>query len=145
MTHCGWGSITEAITSKTPLVCVPVFFDQQGNAKMVVSKHIGVQLCNTNSISVPKDLDLEINDDDIIAGVSKVMNDGSYLQAVEKLNGLSSLHSAEENVVRIVKETMEYGNEHLICKKFEEATIKIGQPLSKILQKEYLPKEGPTH
>lgn len=77
--------------------------------------------------------------------MSEVLNDDSYLEAVERLNGLSSLHSAEDNVVRIVKETMEYGNEHLICPKYEEATLKTIHPLSKILVKEYLPKERPMH
>lgn len=84
---------------------------------------------------------MEISDEKIKAAVSDIMSNNSYLEAITRLNKLSSLHCAEENIVRIVRETLEFGNEHLICQKYEEATIKTGQPLSKILIKEYLPKQ----
>lgn len=69
MTHCGWGSITEAITSKTPLICVPVFGDQPENARTVIKKNIGVRIYDTTNLAVPLELNLDIDDDKIIAGV----------------------------------------------------------------------------
>ena len=141
LTHCGWGSITEAITSKTPLICVPVFGDQPENARTVLKKNIGVRIYDTTNLGVPKELDLDIDEDKIMEGVTEVMTNDSYLKSIEKLSRLSSLHSATDNIVRIVTETLEFGNEHLICPKYEEATIKTGQPLSKILKKEYLPTQ----
>ena len=90
---------------------------------------------------MPRELDLEINDEKIKTAVSDIMSNNSYLEAITRLNKLSALHSAEENIGRIFRETLEFGNEHLICPKYEEATVKTGQPLSKILIKEYLPKE----
>ena len=141
MTHCGWGSITEAITSKTPLICIPVFGDQPNNARTVAKKNIGVQIYDTNNPLMPNELDLNINDNKFLEGVTELMTNDSYLKSIEKLSRLSSLHSAADNIVRIVTETLEFGNEHLICQKYEEATIKTGQPLSKILKKEYLPKQ----
>lgn len=68
------------------------------------------------------------------------MNDDRYLKSIEKLNRLSELHSAKDNIIRIVSETLEFGNEHLICQKYEDATYKARGPLSKILVKEYLPQ-----
>lgn len=44
LTHCGWGSITEAVATKTLLVCAPIFADQQNNADVVVKKHIGIKV-----------------------------------------------------------------------------------------------------
>lgn len=61
MTHCGWGSITEAITSKTPLICMPVFSDQPNNARTVAKKKIGIQIYDTKNVAVPKELDLDID------------------------------------------------------------------------------------
>lgn len=71
MSHCGWGSVSEAISTKTPLICMPVFGDQFGNARTVASRHIGVQIYDTRSIIyVPKELDLEISDSKIKAAVA---------------------------------------------------------------------------
>jgi hypothetical protein len=53
---------------------------------------------------------------------------------------MSSLHDATQNICRIVIESLEFGNEHLISPLAEGATIKTGVPLSAILKEEYLPK-----
>ena len=90
---------------------------------------------------IPRELDLEISDEKIKEAVNDIMGNNRYLEAITRLSKLSALHSAEENIVRIVRETLEFGNEHLICQKYEEATVKTGQPLSKILKKDYLPNE----
>ena len=70
MTHCGWGSITEAITSKTPLICMPLYSDQPDNARTVAKKNIGVQIYDTTNQTVPDELDLNIDEDKIVEGVS---------------------------------------------------------------------------
>ena len=120
---------------------MPVFYDQPNNARTVTKKNIGVQIYETNNKKIPNEVDLGINDEKIMDGVTELMTNDSYLKSIEKLSRLSSLHSAADNIVRIVTETLEFGNEHLICPKYEEATIKTGQPLSKILKKEYLPNQ----
>lgn len=56
MTHCGWGSITEALTTKTPLIGVPIFAEQTFNANLVVKKKIGVKLCNSAGLIPPVEL-----------------------------------------------------------------------------------------
>ena len=118
---------------------MPVFADQPNNARTVAKKNIGVQIYDTKNSAVPKELDLDIDDEKFVEGVTDLMTNDSYLKSIEKLSRLSSLHSATDNIVRIVTETLEFGNEHLICQKYEEATVKTGQPLSKILKEEYLP------
>jgi hypothetical protein len=47
------------------------------------------------------------------------MENESYFNSIERLNRLSNLHPATDNIIRIVQETLEFGNEHLICAKYE--------------------------
>ncbi|XP_047310751.1 UDP-glucosyltransferase 29-like [Impatiens glandulifera] len=44
ITHCGWGSITEAIAFGVPIISMPVQYDQPNNASMVVNAGVGVEV-----------------------------------------------------------------------------------------------------
>ncbi|KAJ4972064.1 hypothetical protein NE237_005163 [Protea cynaroides] len=44
LTHCGWGSIAEALTIGCPLVLFPIAIDQPLVARLLVSKNIGVEI-----------------------------------------------------------------------------------------------------
>lgn len=44
ITHAGMNSIRETVAKGVPMVCVPLFGDQQRNAKMVESRNIAVML-----------------------------------------------------------------------------------------------------
>jgi len=46
LTHGGWGSICEAIANSTPMVCIPIFSDQAGNAKLMAKRHIAISIPN---------------------------------------------------------------------------------------------------
>lgn len=68
------------------------------------------------------------------------MEDDTYLLSIKRLNQMSKLHNTSDNVCRVVEEALRFGNGHLINSAYEAATIKTGQPLSKIIIQEYLPK-----
>jgi hypothetical protein len=53
---------------------------------------------------------------------------------------MSMLHNSTQNICRVVTESLEFGNSHLIHPLAEEATIKTTNPLSAIIKEEYLPK-----
>lgn len=44
ISHCGFGSITEAKYHRVPIIAIPVFGDQSKNAAQVVEEGWGVQI-----------------------------------------------------------------------------------------------------
>ena len=44
VTHCGWGSVIEALARGVPMVAMPQYFDQPLNAKLVTALFAGVQV-----------------------------------------------------------------------------------------------------
>lgn len=44
ITHAGMNSISETISRGVPMICVPLFGDQQRNAKMVEARNIAIVL-----------------------------------------------------------------------------------------------------
>lgn len=44
MTHGGLGGVYEAIFSKVPMICFPVFAEQEFNADIMVHKGFGVKV-----------------------------------------------------------------------------------------------------
>ena len=52
---------------------------------------------------------------------------------------MSSYFNAADNICSVIKQALEFGHSHLLNPLFENATIKTGTPLSKILKPEFLP------
>jgi len=44
VTHCGNNGVHEAMFFGVPMLCIPCFGDQHGNAKIIADRHIGVQI-----------------------------------------------------------------------------------------------------
>jgi hypothetical protein len=53
---------------------------------------------------------------------------------------MSALHNSTQNICRVVTESLEFGNGHLIHPLAEEATLKTENTLSKIIKEDYIPK-----
>jgi UDP:flavonoid glycosyltransferase YjiC (YdhE family) len=142
VSHCGWGSVTEAIISKTPLICVPAFIDQPINAKIVIKKSIGVVVYDTVNFEIPDVFDIDLSEERFANGVTAVFENDIYYRSIERLYKMSTLHNATRNICNIVIESLEFGNGHLLNQQLENATIKTGVPLSQILKPEYLPPDA---
>ncbi|KAH7561194.1 hypothetical protein ACOSP7_016177 [Xanthoceras sorbifolium] len=48
VSHCGWGSTLEAITSGVPIIAIPMVVDQPFNAKLVVDMGVGTAVPREN-------------------------------------------------------------------------------------------------
>lgn len=67
ITHCGQGGVYEAIYTATPIIAVPLMFDQPTNAAML--RHLGVSV----------DLDMElVSKETALMALNAVINDTRY-------------------------------------------------------------------
>ncbi|KAL6637112.1 hypothetical protein ACP70R_024684 [Stipagrostis hirtigluma subsp. patula] len=44
LTHCGWGSTIEGLLFARPLIMLPIYWDQEANARLMEERRIGVQV-----------------------------------------------------------------------------------------------------
>ncbi|KAF3437960.1 hypothetical protein FNV43_RR20716 [Rhamnella rubrinervis] len=73
VSHCGWGSIMESITSGVPIIAVPMQFDQPVNARFAEASRVGMEvkrdnngrLCRENLSKAIREVVLDKNGDDI--------------------------------------------------------------------------------
>jgi len=50
ITHCGWNSTLEAISIGVPLICWPLFADQQFNARFIVDEaKVGIEVVKSDA------------------------------------------------------------------------------------------------
>lgn len=64
ITHCGLGSMYEAIYFRTPMILVPIFADQPGNAAVLSSLEVGLYV----------DFD-GLNEFHLLDAINKIIND----------------------------------------------------------------------
>ncbi|KAF3437951.1 hypothetical protein FNV43_RR20707 [Rhamnella rubrinervis] len=73
VSHCGWGSVMESITSGVPIIAVPMQFEQPVNARFAEASGVGMEvkrdnngrLCRENLSKVIREVVLDKNGDDI--------------------------------------------------------------------------------
>lgn len=64
ITHCGLGSIYEAIYFRTPMILIPIFADQPGNAAALSSLGVGLSINFDN-----------LNEINLLDAINKIIND----------------------------------------------------------------------
>ncbi|CAL8137624.1 unnamed protein product [Orchesella dallaii] len=74
ITHGGLGGIYESILSKVPMICFPIFAEQEYNANAMVQKGYGIKL----------EL-IGLKEDELTDAVSKILNDDSYKKSVVRV------------------------------------------------------------
>ena len=75
VTHGGWGSLTEAVAAKVPMVCIPCCNDQGINADLIQDKKIGIKLGKIVGIGPPPTFfDSKVKSPEIAAGIKKVVH-----------------------------------------------------------------------
>nr|XP_043610167.1 nuatigenin 3-beta-glucosyltransferase-like [Erigeron canadensis] len=93
--HCGWGSVLEAVVSGVPLVTYPLFADQLYIEKLVVEilkigVGVGVEVWNSSSVKI----------------TSPVIGKGSIIEAFEKFTSGSSIaETITNNLKEITKKS----------------------------------------
>ncbi|KAF3437955.1 hypothetical protein FNV43_RR20711 [Rhamnella rubrinervis] len=73
VSHCGWGSVMESITSGVPIIAVPMQSDQPVNARFAEASRVGMEvkrdnngrLCRENLSKVIREVVLDKNGEDI--------------------------------------------------------------------------------
>ncbi|ODM87568.1 UDP-glucuronosyltransferase 1-9 [Orchesella cincta] len=75
ITHGGVGGIYESILSKVPMICFPIFAEQEFNANTMVEKGYGIKL----------EL-ISLKEEEVTDAVAKILSDSSYKKNVEKVS-----------------------------------------------------------
>jgi UDP:flavonoid glycosyltransferase YjiC (YdhE family) len=78
VSHCGWGSTTEAVMNETPLICVPGFGDQIYNAELVHAKELGVQIYSPPLLTPKEEFSPKLSSETIAKAIREVMENDKY-------------------------------------------------------------------
>ncbi|PAV73285.1 hypothetical protein WR25_14343 [Diploscapter pachys] len=91
ITHGGYNSLQEAISTAVPVVAIPLFGDQPKNGKIIESRHFGVTLKKS-----------EIQRDKIREAIKTVVEDESYKKSITRVRQMIKKRpvSAEDLLIR---------------------------------------------
>ena len=82
LSHCGSGSIYESLYTGTPILALPIIFDQLGNADKLVSAGVSLKLDK---------LDLQVND--IVEKIELIQKDEKIQNNIKRLKTLAIINS----------------------------------------------------
>ncbi|KAE9551644.1 hypothetical protein FO519_005142 [Halicephalobus sp. NKZ332] len=101
ITHGGMNSITEAAIKGIPMIAIPIFGDQNHNARILEAKQTGITL-----------LKHQITKDLLVSTIRKIIDDENYKKNAQQLSRMvkSKPMSAEERVVKYTEFAAEFGN-----------------------------------
>ncbi|XP_050876300.1 linamarin synthase 1 [Lathyrus oleraceus] len=111
LTHCGWNSTLEAISSSVPTICWPFFAEQQTNCRY---------LCNTWKIGM--EINHDVKRDEITKLVMKMMKGEEGKEMRQKslewkkkaIESTDSGGSSYDNFYKLMKEVLHHNATHLI-------------------------------
>ncbi|CAL8143999.1 unnamed protein product [Orchesella dallaii] len=75
MTHSGIGGVNEAIFSSVPLICFPIFAEQDFNAQLVEQKGIGIKLEIT-----------DLKEEDLKNAILRILGDNKFSKNMKKIS-----------------------------------------------------------
>ncbi|KAE9551639.1 hypothetical protein FO519_005137, partial [Halicephalobus sp. NKZ332] len=101
ITHGGMNSITEAAIKGVPMIAIPIFGDQNHNARILEAKRTGITL-----------LKCQITKDLLISTIRKIIDDESYMKNAKQLSRMvmAKPMTAEERVVKYTEFAAEFGD-----------------------------------
>jgi len=77
MTHGGLGGFYEAVFSKVPMICFPIFAEQEFNADLIVNKGYGLKMELTT-----------LNEEELTQNINTILKDPNYKKQAEKVSKL---------------------------------------------------------
>lgn len=84
LTHCGWNSCLEAVTSGVPMITWPLFADQFFNERLIVDiLRVGVGVGATKYVHAEEEMDV-VKGDVIAKVVSRVMGGGEEAEGMRR-------------------------------------------------------------
>jgi polyene glycosyltransferase len=92
ISHCGANSVYESIYFGKPIICVPAFFDQPGNAARVVDHGLGLAL-NADTATASE----------IKAAVSQTLDNKQFTKNIERLSRWQKLAGGVSRAADIVE------------------------------------------
>ncbi len=104
ITHCGQRSLFEAVYHAKPLLGVPLFYDQQYNARFLETKGYG------ESIDIHT-----FTEDDLRQKMTLVLEDRRYKTRMETASDIfrDDPEAPRERVARMVEQVLKHGTGHL--------------------------------
>ena len=117
LTHCGLKSIKESLCSKTPMLAMPMFAEQNHNAFMVLEFGTGIALNKYN-----------IDADRIYAGLKELLENEKYGKRVEKVQQIfldRPMNPLDEGVFR-VERIIKKGKQRMGRHFFKPAAVQMG-------------------
>ncbi|KAE9546023.1 hypothetical protein FO519_010765, partial [Halicephalobus sp. NKZ332] len=101
ITHGGMNSITESAIKGAPVIAIPIFGDQNHNAKILESKGTGIRILKHK---ITKEL--------LVSAIRKIVSDESYKKNAKQLSRMVKAKpmSAEERVVKYTEFAAEFGD-----------------------------------
>ncbi len=104
ITHCGQRSLFEAVYHAKPLLGVPLFYDQEYNAKFLETKGYGERI------------DIHtFTDDELIQKMALVLEDGSYKARIETASEIfrGDPETPRQKAARMIEQVIKHGAGHL--------------------------------
>ncbi|KAI8502782.1 UDP-glucuronosyltransferase 2A1 [Branchiostoma belcheri] len=100
VTHAGYNGLSEALHHGVPMVCLPQFADQPGNAARVVARGLGVTL----DISA-------VTTDQLYQAIRRVLTNNSYRETADRLSRLhrDQSQSPMERAVWWIEHVIQHG------------------------------------
>ena len=104
ITHCGQRSLFEAVYHAKPLLGVPLFYDQEYNAKLLKTKGYG------ESIDIHT-----FTSDELRQKLTMVLEDGNYKARIETASEIfhDDPEGPRKRVARMVEQVIKHGTGHL--------------------------------
>ena len=101
ITHGGMNSVTESAIKGIPVIAIPMFGDQNHNAKILESKRIGIVLLKHH---LTKDL--------LVSAIQKIITDKSYMKNAKQISQMVKAKpmTAEERVVKYTEFAAQFGD-----------------------------------
>jgi UDP:flavonoid glycosyltransferase YjiC (YdhE family) len=115
LTHGGYMSISEAMFSHKPMLVLPFFGDQPGNAVRLVEAGAGLKL----------EID-SFTPEDVSQKLQQLLTDNKYTQNMKKLHRIAMYNGGAKKAADAIELDMDVGIDHLITITDQFSFIEIG-------------------